>query len=89
MISFGVPAGAMIANHELNSKPGKPDSDTVGTSANCGRRCGVVTPISLQPCRRCTSEVDRREALEGAPAPRPPATPTAACVAPLYGTCVS
>ena len=32
MIGFGVRAGAISANHELNSKPGKPDSDTVGNS---------------------------------------------------------
>ena len=43
-MSLGVPAGAMMANQELNSKPGTPDSDTVGTSGNCGRRFGVVTP---------------------------------------------
>jgi hypothetical protein len=34
MTSGDVPAGAISANHELNSNPGKPDSDTVGVSAN-------------------------------------------------------
>ena len=38
-----LPAGAMMANHELNSKPAKPDSPTVGTSGNCGKRLGVLT----------------------------------------------
>jgi hypothetical protein len=38
VMSFGVPAGAISANQELNSKPGRPDSETVGTSgtAACG-----------------------------------------------------
>jgi hypothetical protein len=50
-IGLGVPAGAISANQELNSKPGKPDSATVGTSGNCGMRRCVVTPIrrSLPP----------------------------------------
>ena len=46
MISFGVLAGAMIANHELKKNPGKPDSETVGTSGNCDMRLSVVTPMS-------------------------------------------
>src|SRR5262249_56974459 len=36
-IGFGVPAGARIANQELKVKPGKPDSEMVGTSGNCGK----------------------------------------------------
>ena len=81
MISFGVPAGARIANHELKKNPGRPDSETVGTSGNCGNRFGVVTPISF-------SELPRTNA---ATVPRPwkptgicpAATSVAACVAPL------
>ena len=45
-MSFGVPAGARIANHELKKKPGRPDSETVGTSGNCDNLFSVVTPIS-------------------------------------------
>ena len=36
IMSFGVPAGARMANQELKKKPADPDSETVGTSANCG-----------------------------------------------------
>jgi len=32
MMCFGVPAGARIANQELKKNPGRPDSETVGTS---------------------------------------------------------
>jgi len=32
---------------ELKKNPGKPDSDTVGTSGNCANRFSVGTPISL------------------------------------------
>ncbi|MFM2066547.1 MAG: hypothetical protein RLZZ584_1456 [Pseudomonadota bacterium] len=46
-MSAGVPAGASRANQELNSKPTRPDSPTVGTSAYCGRRLGVETASSL------------------------------------------
>src|SRR5260221_3429865 len=34
MIGLGVRAGAISANQELNSNPGSPDSDTVGTAGN-------------------------------------------------------
>src|SRR3954451_12983948 len=77
----GVPAGAIIANHELNSNPGRPDSDTVGTSGNCGRRFGVVTPMS-RSLPAFTSELTVAMPWK-APSTSLPATPIAACVAPL------
>ena len=87
-MSFGVPAGAMTANHELNSKPGRPDSDTVGTSGNCGRR--ARRRDADQPQLAAANQRGRPSPGPGTPpAPRRAATPIAACVAPLYGTCVS
>src|SRR5438045_9013411 len=85
-MGLGVPAGAITATQELNSKPGKPDCETVGTSGNCGMRCGVVTPISRTlPAR--TSEFTVAMPWNAA-CTSLPATPIAACVAPLYGTWV-
>src|SRR6185436_18210801 len=83
-ISGGVPAGASTANQELNSNPGRPDSDTVGTSGYCGMRLGVVTATSLTLLPR-TSELTVASPWK-ATGTSAPATPTAACVAPLYGT---
>ena len=40
-----MPAGATTLYHATNSKPGKPDSLTVGTSGNCFERCRVVTAM--------------------------------------------
>ena len=42
-IPGGVPAGANRANQPLASRPGKPDSSTVGTSGSSGRRLRLVT----------------------------------------------
>src|SRR5258706_7007133 len=43
MIGAGVPAGARMPNHELASKPGRPDSAIVGTSGSAGARLSEVT----------------------------------------------
>ena len=81
LLSRGVPAGATIANQELNTKPGNPDSDTVGTSGNCGRRRSVVTPISRSwPPRTNAATVPKPWKPTGT---CPAATSVAACVAPL------
>ena len=81
MMSFGVPAGARIANHELKKKPGRPDSETVGTSGNCDSRFSVVTPINLScPPRTSAATVPRPWKATGI---WPAATSVAAWVAPL------
>ena len=86
-MSFGVPAGAITANHELNSKPGKPESLIVGTSGNCGNGLGVLTPIrrTLPPLINPITVASPWNAIGTSPE----ATPSPACVAPLYGTCMS
>ena len=84
--SLPVPAGATMAKKELNSKPGRPDSEIVGASANCGWRAFIGTPIrrSLPP--------RTSEAMVASPCKVagtwPAATSVAAWVAPLYGTWV-
>ncbi|KAG1433667.1 hypothetical protein G6F56_014549 [Rhizopus delemar] len=52
MTGAGVPAGATRPNHDSTSKPGSPDSASVGTSGVDGRRWGEVTPMarSLPAC---------------------------------------
>src|ERR1039458_8056329 len=46
MISGGVPAGAITPPHDTDSKPGRPDSVTVGTSGSEGIRLALVTAIA-------------------------------------------
>src|SRR6185503_14486789 len=46
----GVPAGAKSPNQETASKPGKPDSATVGNSGMLGERCSDVRQPA-QPAR--------------------------------------
>lgn len=46
MTGFGVPAGAARPNHDCTSKPGKPDSATVGTSGSSGERCALVMAMA-------------------------------------------
>ena len=43
MIGAGVPAGAISPNQEIASKPGNPDSATVGRSGMTGERLSEVT----------------------------------------------
>ena len=49
--SGGVPLGTRMPSQPLASKPGKPDSATVGTSGNAGLRVADVTarPRTLPP----------------------------------------
>ena len=42
-IGAGVPAGASSPNHDIASKPGKPDSAMVGSSGMLGERMSDVT----------------------------------------------
>ena len=80
-MSAGVPAGASMANQELNSKPARPDSLTVGASGYCGRRLGVLTAMSLTrwPLIKALTVASPWNATATSPA----ATPMPACVAPL------
>ncbi len=52
----GVFAGTNIANHAVTSKPGNPDSSSVGMSNASGERCSelTATPRS-RPARACGS----------------------------------
>ena len=43
MIGAGVPAGAISPNQEIASKPGRPDSASVGRSGMIGVRLSEVT----------------------------------------------
>ena len=76
----------MIVNHASNVNPGKPDSVIVGVSGHCGCRVGVETASSFI-FLPWTSEVTVARPRK-ATCTSPLATPSAACDAPLYGTCV-
>src|SRR5438105_12386471 len=60
MMWRGVPAGARRPNQVSTSKPGSPDSATVGNSAALATRCALVTatPRSL-PLRACGNATGR------------------------------
>ena len=54
MMGAGTPAGATAPNQLVYSKPGRPDSASVGWSGREGRRCREVTPMDfILPDRMC------------------------------------
>ncbi len=78
----------MIVNHELNSKPGSPDSATRRHVGKLRQALGRRHADAAAPCPRApgSSTVAMPWNATGT---SPPATPSAACVAPLYGTWVN
>ena len=61
MIGSGVPAGAAMPSHPMYSKPGRPDSATVGISGSASSRVGLVTAsariLPALTCGSCTLTV--------------------------------
>jgi len=58
-MAVGVPAGATMPNQPATSKPGRPDSATLGMSGRTEERCFVVTASTLtRPDRIGVSAVD-------------------------------
>ena len=83
--SGGVLAGATTAIHTPASKPGKPDSATVGTSGRCAERvapvCAITFSLPAFTCGRIA--VGLSESTCTSPATRA----ITAGAPPLYGMC--
>ena len=69
-VPSSVPAGPVRPNHDEASKPGTPDSATVGTSGKPTERFRLVTAIALSlPARTCWIGIDT-ETTRAPPSPR-------------------
>src|SRR5436190_23717553 len=82
----GVPVGASTPNHDEASKPGIPDSATVGTLGSAAARVNEVTASARSlPALMCGSAEGR---LSNINCTCPPIRSCNACELPLYGICV-
>ena len=62
MTAGGVPAGATMLYHDVTSKPGNPDSSSVGNAGAAAIRFGLATPSARNlPALTCGN-------ADGAPA---------------------
>src|SRR5258708_1441323 len=84
MKACGVPAGATTPNHTDTSKPGTPDSATVGRSWTKGERCLLDTASARNlPAFTCCSTFGT---LSNIRSTWPPIRSVTAGALPLYGT---
>ena len=86
MIGCGVPRGASTPNQLVASKPGTPDSATVGKSGMARERVLLVMASALtRPLLICGIPLTTLTRVTGTS----PATTAPKAAEPLYGTCVN
>ena len=85
MTSGGVPDGASTPPHEVDSKPGRPESEIVGTSGKAPARFFAAMPIAftLPPLICGVAATMVAKAMVTSPL----MSAVIAAASPLYGTC--